>query len=332
MANPTQPPSLPDDPLHYVAAADEYAPVLQLEDELEDGDEDGDASSGDGDSQGFKDQKKYKVDLGSILEFADDDELSEEENTLTKLNKLGFAPMSFLVSGASAFASENDLSRKVFMAEIGLINREIAPRDIADPKLFQKMDAKQTERRALLGIKTLDEIVTGAIGAAGMLVGVVASSVADFVKDKREERRVERQIRDYETGAEDYALDSEDSLEARSSMEAADFPVQDDQGEELADRMRLLQDTLDSSSVASTLHQPLNSYADIIEAEENQKRQTQAFTDPTGEVDLAGMFNVLATVTVAEQVQKVKLSDDIAIGGQDPRRAMLTQFDPMGGK
>lgn len=315
MSNSHHPPSHPDDVAAYVAAADDYTPVDVLE--TDEDDEDGDSSSGEGGSKDRR-SKKYEVILDPLLEFKDDLSLDEDENALSKLRKLGLAPMSLLVSGQTAYASENDLSRKVFMAEVGLINLEIKPYDIADPKLFQKLDGKQAERRALFGIKTLDDIVAGAVGAAAAVVGIVSASVADYVKDKREERKVSRQIRDFESGKEIYALDSDDALEARSSMEAAEFPVQDNQGDDMDDRAReRLMDLLDSQSGI----QNFDSYADSIEAAEARRLGLQAagHTDPMK--DLSGLFNVISSITLADMVQKVELADGVRVARDGPSSA-----------
>ena len=298
MTNPNQPPFPPEDPLRYTSAAEDYAAVI-TEDEEEDDD---DSSSGKGEGGG---SRKYKVFLDPILDFSEDGELSDSENAEAKLKKFEISSMSFLVSGASGFASENDLSRKAFMANVAKSNGEITTRDIANPKLFNKLDEKQAERRLRFGIRTLDEIVSGAIDAAGAVIAMVSASVTDYVKDKKEVRKASRLAQNFEEGSEVYALDSEDDYASRSSLEEADFPVQDFQGDELASMER---DRL---------------YDDL-------SRQTQFDLDD-GKISFAEAFNILADVILLSKqpVRTVRLSEDVQIGPDAP--GTDKELNPMGG-
>lgn len=298
MTNTNQPPFPPEDPLHYTSAADDYTAVIIEDDE----DEDDDSSSGEGGSGG---SKKYKVFLDPIIDFSEDDELSDAENAAEKLKKFEISSMSFLVSGASGFASENDLSRKAFMAKVAITNKEISTRDIANPKLFKSLDDKQAERRSRFGIRTLDEIVSGAVDAAGAAIAMVSSSVSEYVKEKKEARKASRLAQNFEEGKEVYALDSEDDYASRSSLETADFPVQDFQGDELVamERDRL--------------------YDDL-------SRRTQFDLDD-GKITYSQAFNILADIILLEKqpVRTVQLSDDIQIGPDAP--GVDKELNPMGG-
>lgn len=298
MTNTNQPPFPPEDPLRYTSAADDYAAVIAEDDE----DEDDDSSSGEG---GGGVPKKYKVFLDPIIDFSEDEDLSDAENAAEKLKKFEISSMSFLVSGASGFASENDLSRKAFMAKVALTNKEIATRDIADPKLFKNLDDKQSERRTRFGIRTLDEIVTGAVEAAGAIVAMVSSSVTDYVKDKKEARKASRLAQNFEEGKETYALDSEDDYASRSSLETADFPVQDFQGDELVEMER------------NRLYDDLS-------------RRTQYELDE-GKISFSKAFNTLADIILLAQqpVRTVQLSEDIQIGPDAP--GVDKELNPMGG-
>jgi hypothetical protein len=296
MTQPTDSQTLLDDPLLLKVAADEY---VSEDDEDEDDD---DTSSG---KSGGKGLGKYKVILDPVLEYADDIGLSEEENTIAKLRKLGIAPMSMLASGGSAFASENDLSRKVFMAEVALFNNEIKSRDIADPKFFKNLDSKQAERRKLFGLKTLDEIVTGAVGAAGAAIAYVSSSISDMVKEKKEARKLDKLAKDFEEGKEVYALDSDDDYASKASREIADFPVQDNQGDELIsiERERIY---------------------------DNLSRETQYALD-SGKIGFAEAFNSLADIMLLdkESVRTVTLSSGLNFGQDEP--GADKELNPMGG-
>lgn len=299
MTNPDQPPFPPEDPTRYVSAAEDYVAVLPEEDDEDDEDEEG--SSGDGGSRG---SKKYKVFLDPILDFSEDDDLSDEENAAAKLRKFEISSMSFLVSGASAFASENDLSRKAFMAKVAVTNKEIQTRDIANPKLFHQLDEKQKERRAKFGIHTLDEIVSGAVEAAGAAIALVSNSVSEYVKEKKEARKASRLAQNFEEGKETYALDSDDDYASRTSLQTADFPVQDFQGDDMVamERDRLY---------------------------ENHARQTQLDLND-GNITYSQAFNALADIILLEKqpVRTLKLSKDIQIGPDIPGADQ--ELNPMG--
>ncbi len=278
MTYPTEPPVPPvDDTASYVSAADDYVSSV-TEDE-----EEGDSKSGEGSGGG----QSINI-FDPILDFSDDDELSDDDNQKLKLDRLALSPMSVLVSGASALASENELSRKVFMARIGLVNFEMKPRDIATPEFIKLLDEKQAERRRIFGIKTLDEIVTGAIGAAGMMVGAITTSVTDYVKDKREEKRIDRQIRNYEAGQEEYSLDSEDEAESVFSLQQADFPVQE----------------FDQSNP-------------VLDYLQDEQARIHATKDDEDASPLVRLFNAVATVIAPEHVKSIKIDTDILNIGQD---------------
>ena len=297
MTQPTDP-TFPIDDLTapYTSAADEIDPASTDDEEEEEGD---------GSEGKSGDSRKYKVVLDPLLDFEDDAALTDEENASKTLEKLGVAPMGFLVAGASAFASENDLSRKVFMADVATVNKEINIRDIAHSDLFQRLDSKQAERRSIFGIKTLDEIVTGAIGAAGAAIKFVSQSIGNAVKEKREEKKLSRLAQNFEDGKEDYALDSEDYSVSRSSLEAADFPVQNDQGDDMAsvERERV--------------------YDDLA-------RQTQIDLD-SGKISFAAAFNTLADIILLSRqpVRTLQLSGEMTFDAEAP--GIDKELNPMGG-
>ena len=227
MTDPTFPPAVPDSAAHSFGAADkETVPSVSPSHHEDEDDSEGSASgSGEGGGGG----------RSPILDFSDSPELSRDENDRVKLDKLGRAPMSAMAVGATAFASENDLTRRVFMAEIGLRNLEMRAQDLANPRLIELLDQKQAERRALFGIKTLDDMISGAASAAGAVIDFVSQSVTDYVKDKREDRKVSKMVQNFEQESEAYVLDSDDLDTSKASLEEADFPVQINQGAELGD-------------------------------------------------------------------------------------------------
>ncbi len=156
--------------------SDEYAlDDLPYDEEDEGGDEEG--SSGKG---GGKSPRRYRVMVEPFLDFADDPTLSPEENAERKLRLLAISPFSILVPGASSFASENDLSRKLFMVDVGQANGEASARDIADPDFVDKREALQKHRRTLFGLPHPSLILSGGAALASSMVAAFsgfASSV-----------------------------------------------------------------------------------------------------------------------------------------------------------
>lgn len=265
MTDPTFPPVVPDSAARSFGAADQDSlPMPSSQQEDDDGD-DSSSGSGEGGGQGGG-QGGIK---SPILDFSDRPDLSRDENDRAKLDKLGRAPMSSMAVGATAFASENDLTRRVFMTEIGLRNLEMRAQDLANPRLIELLDQKQAERRALFGIKTLDDMISGAASAAGAVIDFVSQSVTDYVKNKREDRKVSKIVQNFEQEHDAYALDSDDLDASKASLEEADFPVQIDQGAELGD-------------VEVTLSRGFGVLAEEAATEENPQKKRKDDTSSSG--------------------------------------------------
>ncbi|MDY0029555.1 MAG: hypothetical protein RBR86_06395 [Pseudobdellovibrionaceae bacterium] len=140
-------------------------------------DEDDDDGDDDGKSgKGGKGRKKYRIIVEPFLDFADDPSLSPEENAERKLRLLAISPVSVLVPGASSFASENDLARKIFMADVGQRNGEASVSDIANPDFVKERDELQHRRRTLFGIPHPSLVLSS--GAA--LMSSIASALGSF--------------------------------------------------------------------------------------------------------------------------------------------------------
>jgi len=143
------------------------------------------------------------------------------------------------------------------------------------------------------------------VGAVGAAIQFVSSSVSDFVKEKKEERKASRLIKNFEEGTETYSLDSADDYVSRDSLETADFPVQDFQGDDLAsfERDRL--------------------YDDL-------SRDVQRKLD-SGDISFAEAFNTLGDAKLLSErpVRTLRLSDDIQIGSDGP--GSDKELNPMGG-
>lgn len=262
MTDPTFPPVVPDSAARSFGAADQDSlPMPSSQQEDDDGDDSSSSGSGEGGGQGGI--------KSPILDFSDRPDLSRDENDRAKLDKLGRAPMSSMAVGATAFASENDLTRRVFMTEIGLRNLEMRAQDLANPRLIELLDQKQAERRALFGIKTLDDMISGAASAAGAVIDFVSQSVTDYVKDKREDRKVSKMVQNFEQEHDAYALDSDDLDASKASLEEADFPVQIDQGSELGD-------------AEVTLSQGFGVLAEEATTEENPQKKRKDDTSSSG--------------------------------------------------
>lgn len=148
----------------------------------EEDDEEGEGASGKGGGKSPK--KRYRVFVDHpFLDFADDPNLSAEENAERKLRLLAISPNSILVPGASAFASENDLSRKIFMVDVGQKNGESRLSDMADPDFVDKRDALQRERRTLFGLPHPSLVLSGSMALASAMMAAF-SNLAGAISGK----------------------------------------------------------------------------------------------------------------------------------------------------
>ncbi|HNQ91582.1 MAG TPA: hypothetical protein PKI93_01475 [Alphaproteobacteria bacterium] len=192
--------------------------VFDLDDlpyDEEDEDGDGDGSSGKG--GGGKSPKRYRVIVEPFLEFADDPTLSPEENAERKLRLLATAPMSILVPGASSFASENDLSRKIFMVDIGQANGEATASDMADPNFVDKRDALQRQRRTLFGLPHPSLVLSGSIALASVMATAFAGFAAS-VAGKKPGEKISKKGKGAESKKAkllDFSLDKESAFSAK---------------------------------------------------------------------------------------------------------------------
>ncbi len=165
-------PSIEMDEVDY--ELEEFVFDTERDDEDDEDDEDGDGDGKGG--SGGKGRKKYRIIVEPFLDFADDPSLSPEENAERKLRLLAISPVSVLVPGASSFASENDLSRKIFMADVGQKNGEASVTDIANPDFIKERDDLQHLRRTMFGIPHPSLILSS--GAA--LMSSIASALGSF--------------------------------------------------------------------------------------------------------------------------------------------------------
>ncbi|MBL8640130.1 MAG: hypothetical protein JNK24_07250 [Alphaproteobacteria bacterium] len=144
-----------------IAAADEYDLEELPFDTEEDEDGEGGGRSGKAGEGGGQRPRAYRVMVEKFLDFADDPSLSPEENAERKLRLLALSPGSQLTIGASAYASENDLSSRIFMVDVGRRTGEAALSDMADPDFIDKRDFLQRMRRKLMNIAQPSLILSG---------------------------------------------------------------------------------------------------------------------------------------------------------------------------
>lgn len=205
---------------------DNSADSYDLEDlpfDEEDDDEDGEEGSGKG---GGKAPRRYRVIVEPFLDFADDPSLSPEENAERKLRLLATAPMSILVPGASSFASENDLSRKIFMVDVGQVNGEATASDMADPDFVDKRDALQRKRRTMFGLPHPSLVLSGSIALASTIAAAFAGFAATVTGKKPGEKSSNKN-----KGAEskrakllDFSLDKESAFATKDDPYKSDQP------------------------------------------------------------------------------------------------------------
>lgn len=165
----------------YASVADEVDPALATssENEEQDSDDEDDSDEGKGGKSGGKSpksRKDYDVVLDPLFSF-DMEELPFEESLLKKVGLLMVAPFSGLVPGASALASENDLSRKLFMGNLGLQSSEFSRDLLADPDMIKKLDEKQRAQMQREGIEHPDSVA--AAGAAAIALAAMALTRSD---------------------------------------------------------------------------------------------------------------------------------------------------------
>jgi hypothetical protein len=193
--------------------------VLPYDDEDDEGD--GDSSSGGGKGGGWLPKAK------------------SQEGLLHKIADLILHPFSHLVPGASAMASENELSQRIFMGKIGLANNEITREDLADPHLIKRLDARQSERRERFGIPHPDrnfQILPAEDDGSGESSSsasmVIDSSLIGGSGEKQAEgqdkaRRAEGKDKSRDRDADDMSLDDDGGWEddAYGLFEAVLYPA-----------------------------------------------------------------------------------------------------------
>ena len=191
---------------------------LLFDEERDDDDEDG--SDGKGGSGG-KGRKKYRIIVEPFLDFADDPSLSPEENAERKLRLLAISPVSVLVPGASSFASENDLSRKIFMADVGKANGEASVTDIADPDFVDKRDALQAKRRTMFGLPHPSLVLSGGAALMSSMAGALASFASAVTGKSNPEKAAKKaakteakkaKLLDFSAEKESFGFSSDDGL------------------------------------------------------------------------------------------------------------------------
>ncbi len=184
----------------------------------ESGDQSGDKKSGGGGKKVGGRKTEHEQELEDTLLSEEDLSAYDSETLIEKLKLLAWAPFSTLIPGASAFDSENDLKRKLFLNEIGIHTRDLEGIDIADPDLIKKLEARLHDRQAqarqdaqnniavpAAGLAAAAGAAAGAAGAVGLaavppLPTSAPDPVADTALQKREEER-EIRLADAKPGA-----------------------------------------------------------------------------------------------------------------------------------
>lgn len=307
-----EPLSLEDDP-----AASGQEPVADEEEKEDDEDEEGEGGEGGKKSGGGG--KKPGVDVKLDEKLLSEEDLSQydSESLIEKLKLLAWSPMSALVSGASAFDSESDLRRKLFLGEVGLMTNEIQPHDIADPDLIAKLEKRNQERQEMIRVEKA-QMLTAAAGTAAVAGGLAAlPEIPDPVpkverpKEPSNDARKEAEMVLKAEGAarkqEEQKLRTEE--EYKSQAKPVDYSAdikKEDPGIKPYELMEML---------------PEHSFAENIDPTPNTGQAAQS---PTGIEKLAGFFNAIAQVTeMAQPAQKT----DFKL----PDPAPKVDIGPMGG-
>lgn len=206
-------------PVDDLAPTPESELPIDADEENKDGEE-GDEEEGEGGKKsGGTGGKKPAVDAKEILLEEENLEEYDSEKLIEKLKMLVWAPFSTMVPGASSFESENDLKRKMFLGQVGLMTNQIHPADIADPDLISKLEQRNQMRQEIFKAE-----MAAAGNAAGLAAGLVVSTPPPEAVQKREQKLQASQPREASVDAQRDA--EEKKPEAEQKAQAKIEPVQ----------------------------------------------------------------------------------------------------------
>ena len=216
---------------------------------------------GEGSSKGGSGGKKPDVNIPQ--KKLDEEDLSayDSESLIEKLKMLVWAPFSAMVPGASAFESEQELKRKLFLGQLGMITNQIDPQDIADPDFINRLEQRNQMRQEKYGID--------AMSSAGAAAGIGGAVAALQETPKEQQKKQQKQ---------------DTKLQAQQPKEASfDAAIEaDDKRPESEQKARAEQ----QQKLAATQAAPLapeaeeNSFAAEIDKKENIKLQAQNNAKP----------------------------------------------------
>lgn len=285
-----------------------------MEEENKD-DEEGEDGEGDQGKKGGTGGKKPSVNVP----LAEEENLEEydSEKLIEKLKMLVWAPFSTLVPGASSFESENDLKRKLFLGQVGLMTNQIDPHDIADPNLIERLEQRNQERQQKYGLN----IDAQAAGSAAAIGGAVAAlQEAQPNEQKKQDPKLQIQQpreasldarKEFEEDPEELKKKVEQKVELAPEAEENSFAAEKDRNDKVEATRPAKQDgfatellvevlTQDYTAPEATSSQStglealsaissvFNSIAQQTEYNEPQQKIDFRFADPAPKLDVGG--------------------------------------------
>ncbi len=302
--------TLPDEDLpapSEIPVEEEFAISAEnSEEDEEDGDEGEEGKTGG--KQGGGGGKKPGVDVEFHEGLISEEDLREydSESLIEKLKLLALGPLSAMIPGASAFESESDLKRKLFLGQIGILTQEIEPNDIADPDLIAKLEKRNQARQAQQKAEQLAqqqqkkqalELAAGA-AVAGAAVGLegLFPSVQEAPQKPPEKKLQIEQVReasdDLRIEKEDYeaevAKKAEQGLKPEVKIEDEFASVQKHD-----DEYAVVEKKEENSLDAKTILEMMEASDRFNEAPDYSKEAS----GPTGFDGISDFFNTFAQMT-----------------------------------
>lgn len=235
---------------------DDLAPTPIEELLAEENQEEGDGEEGEDGKGGKGGSGGKKPDVNIPQKKLDDEDLSayDSESLIEKLKMLVWAPFSAMVPGASAFESEHELKRKLFLGQLGMITNQIDPQDIADPDFINRLEQRNQMRQEKYGID-----VMSSAGAAAGIGGAVAALQETPKEQQKKQQKQETKLQAQQP--------KEASFDAQVE---ADGKHPDQEQKQHADQQKQVAQVVSLAPEAEE-----NSFAAEIDKKENVKLQAQ---------------------------------------------------------
>lgn len=206
---------------------------LPFDIENQDSEEDEGDEGKSGEGGGQRPNLEEDDDVDFFVDYRLKPDLSEKDALLEQMRKLVKAPSSRLVEGASAFASENELSRRIYMGRIGIVTNHILPKQVSEDAFFEDLEQRQRDQIEREGIPHPDDDAIEGSDGIETALALMSVSLADTDKKpqdkskssdrKNKAKTVEQQrkIVEEDDGRDFYKPDVPSSAAATAAQSAA---------------------------------------------------------------------------------------------------------------